>query len=40
LHADEEDAGVAQDTEDVFADVVAEGVDAWVGERAGDEVEG
>jgi len=40
LEADEQHAGVAEDGEDVFSDVVAEGVDFGVGETAGDEVEG
>lgn len=40
LQADEEDAGVAEDGEDVSADVVAERVDLGIGETAGDEVEG
>lgn len=40
LRADEEDAGEAEDDEDVEADAVAEGVEFGVGEGAGDEVEG
>jgi hypothetical protein len=40
LHADEQRARVAQDVEDVFADVMAEGVHFGVSEGTGDEVEG
>lgn len=40
LQADEQHAGVAEDDEDVFPEVVAEGVDLGVGETARDEVEG
>lgn len=41
LHGDEEDAGVAQDVENVFAEVgFAGGIDLGVGQGAGDEVEG
>jgi hypothetical protein len=40
LKTNEEDGGVAEYNEDVFADVVTERIDGRVGERAGDEVEG
>lgn len=40
LRADEEDAGVAEDGEDVETKIVTEGIDGGVGERASDEIEG
>lgn len=40
MRADAENADVLQEVEDVFSDRVAEGVNEWVGEGAGDEVEG
>ena len=40
MHAYEQDASVAEDYEDVFANVVAERVEMFVCERTSDEVEG
>lgn len=40
MRADQQDAGEAEDDEDVEADVVSEGVELRVGEGAGNEIEG
>ena len=40
MQADEQNAGVSEDHEDVLANVVAERVDSWVSERTGNEVKG
>jgi hypothetical protein len=40
LRADEEDAGVTEDGEDVETKIMTKGVDGGVGERASNEVEG
>ena len=40
LEADQQDAGVAEDDKDVFADVMAKGVDFGICQASSDEVEG
>ncbi len=40
LKGDEEDGSVAENDEDIFADVMTKRVDGRVRERAGDEIEG
>ena len=40
LQTNEKYAGIPHDDKDVQSDVVAERVDSWVGQAAGDEVEG
>ena len=40
LRADEQDADVAHNGEDVETGLAAEGVDGWIGDAACDEVEG
>ena len=40
LKADEQDASISENNEDVLADVVAERIESWVSKRARDEVEG
>lgn len=40
MHANKQRASVAQDVEDVFANVVTEGIQLGIGQRAGDKVEG
>jgi hypothetical protein len=40
LQADEQNAGVSEDHEDVLAEVVAERIDSRVSERTGNEVKG
>lgn len=40
LHTDEQNAKVLEDIEDVIADIVSEGVDCRISQRASNEIEG
>jgi hypothetical protein len=40
LRADKQNAYITKDDEEIEANIVAKGINGWIGERTGDEIEG